>query len=210
MNAAPVQIARLPATRRQFAKPAERASGPRRRGLRLACHCSAFRVQFPCNSGSARTTHTPTDAGPHLSLNCQLDRLFRAIQSMLRDDRSTPRAAGSIPAGTTSLLAGKYGKHPLQGRRCSGVFALPPRLRCWSSASPEKASAGGRTATRGREHRLGTGSPQPMRSRGGAQCSLRTILEDASVGGVDEQHVGLRPAQDVSGHRAKPLVAARA
>ena len=39
---------------------------------------------------------------------------------------------------------------------------------------------------------------------------LQTIPNDASVGGVDEQHVGLRPAQDVSGHRAKPLVAARA
>jgi hypothetical protein len=31
----------------------------------------------------------------------------------------------------------------------------------------------------------------------------------ASVGGVDEQHVSLRPAQDVAGHRAKPLVGAR-
>jgi hypothetical protein len=38
----------------------------------------------------------------------------------------------------------------------------------------------------------------------------QTILYDASVGCVDEQHVGLRPAQDVSGHRAKPLLAARA
>src|SRR5689334_16158542 len=38
---------------------------------------------------------------------------------------------------------------------------------------------------------------------------IRTILNDASVGGMDQQHVGLRPAQDVSGHRAKPLVTAR-
>src|ERR1700757_2773593 len=37
----------------------------------------------------------------------------------------------------------------------------------------------------------------------------RTILNDASVGGMDDQHVGLGPARDVAGHRAKPLVAAR-
>ena len=36
------------------------------------------------------------------------------------------------------------------------------------------------------------------------------FFNDASVGGVDDQHVGLGPAQDVAGYRAKPLVAARA
>src|SRR6516225_337898 len=43
-----------------------------------------------------------------------------------------------------------------------------------------------------------------------ANRGLQMILSDASVGGVHEQHVGLGPAQHVSGHRAKPLVASRA